>query len=224
MIRSVAVGAAASRDVQERLTDLTARVQPTVLAAEQRLPAPAPLVPLLPDGGLRRGTTLVVRGSMSLAMALVAEASAAGSWLAAANLPELGVAAAAEQGICLERFALVPAIPPARWAEVLAALVDSLDLILAASPAALDPVQARRLAARVRERRAVLVGVGDRWVGPVDLELSLTTRRWEGPDRGHGHLQARLAEVTSTGRGAASHASRVRLWLPDRHGRVARAE
>ena len=122
---------------QEQLTSLAAQVQPTVLAAEQLLPVAAPLGPLLPDGGLRRGSVLVVRNSMSLLVALAAEASGAGAWVTAVSLPDLGVVAAAEQGICLDRFPLVPATSPARWVEVVAMLADSLQIILAAPPATL---------------------------------------------------------------------------------------
>jgi len=124
---------------QEQLTSLAAQVRPTVLAAEQLLPVAVPLGPLLPDGGLRRGSVLVVRNSMSLLVALAAEASGAGAWVTAVSLPDLGMVAAAEQDICLDRFPLVPAIPPARWVEVVAMLADSLQIILAAPPATLGP-------------------------------------------------------------------------------------
>jgi len=107
---------------------------------------------------------------------------------------------------------------------------DSIEVVLAGPPrppGVLGLAAARRLAARVRERGAVLLlsgaTAGAGWPGPVDLELRLTTCRWEGLDRGHGHLQARLVEVTSIGRAAASRPRRARLWLPDRRGRVASA-
>jgi hypothetical protein len=209
---------------REQLTSLAAQVRPTVLTAEQLLPVAAPLRPLLPDGGLRRGSVLTVCNSMSLLVALAAEASAAGAWVTAVSLPDLGVVAAAEQGICLDRFPLVPTIPPARWAEVVAMLADGLQIILAAPPAALGTSPARRLAARVRERRAVLITLGDRWPGPIDVQLTAKTCRWEGLGRGYGCLQARMVQVVSSGRGAAERPRRARLWLPDRHGRVASAD
>jgi hypothetical protein len=68
---------------REQLTSLAAQVRPTVLTAEQLLPVAAPLRPLLPDGGLRRGSVVAVRNSMSLLVGLAAEASAAGAWVAA---------------------------------------------------------------------------------------------------------------------------------------------
>ena len=96
-------------------------------------------------------------------------------------LAHLGVVAAAEQGIYLDRFPLVPAIPPARWVEVVAMLADSLQIILAAPPATLGASPARRLAARVRERRAVLITLGDRWPGPVDVRLHCQDLPLGGP-------------------------------------------
>src|ERR1700753_3404528 len=64
------------------------------------------------EGGVRRGSTLVVgspTGGVSLALALVAAASGEGAWAAAVGLPSLGLRAAAELGVGLERLALVPA-------------------------------------------------------------------------------------------------------------------
>jgi hypothetical protein len=209
---------------QGRLASLAEQVRPTVLAAEQLLPVAAPLRPLLPDGGLRRGSILVVRNSMSLLLALAAEASKAGAWVTAASLPDLGVVAAAGQGICLDRFPMIPVIPPARWAEVVAMLADSLQVILAAPPARMGAAPARRLAARIRESRAVLITLGDPWPGPVDVQLTVETCRWEGLGQGDGFLRARMVQAASRGRGVAERPRRARLWLPDRHGRVTSAD
>ncbi len=206
---------------REQVAELAGRVQPLTLAAEQLLPVAAPLRPLLPDGGLRRGSTLIAGESLSLALALVAEASAADSWVAAVGLPQLGIVAAAEHGVCLERFALVPAVPPARWAVVVAALLDSLDVVLAVPPSALGSAQARRLATRARDRRTLLLLAAGAWPGPADLELAVSAIGWYGPDHGAGYLQARLVEVAIRGRGAASRPRRARLWLPDPRGRLA---
>src|SRR5918994_1936737 len=71
----------------------------TTLADERLLPVVPALQPLLPSGGLRRGTTVAVTSSAALALALVAGASAAGSWVAAVGLPDLGIVAAVETGI-----------------------------------------------------------------------------------------------------------------------------
>jgi hypothetical protein len=189
------------------------------LAGERLLPVVPALRPLLPGQGLRRGTTVAVGRSAALALALVAGASAAGSWVAAVGLSDLGIVAAAESGIALERLALVPAPGARAWATVVAAFLDAVDVVLVRSPAGLPPAQARRLAARTRERGAVLVPLGA-WSEPADLRLAVASSAWQGLGQGHGRLQARQVEVVAAGRGAATRERRVLLWLPSPNGAI----
>jgi hypothetical protein len=192
------------------------------LADERLLPVVPALQPLLPGQGLRRGTTVTVSRSAALALALVAGASAAGSWVAAVGLPDLGIVAAAETGIALERLALVPTPGARAWMTVVAALLDAVDVVLVRSPARLPSPQARRLAARARERDAVLVPLGA-WSEPADLHLAVTSSAWQGLGQGHGSLQARQVEVLVAGRGPATRERRVLLWLPSPSGTITRA-
>src|SRR4030095_8831767 len=130
-------------------------VGPGTTLADERVPPGLPaLQPLLPGRGLRRGTTVTVASSAALALALVAGASAAGSWVGAVGLPDLGIVAAAETGIDLERLALVPSPGARAWPAVVAALLDAVDVVLVRSPPGLPAAQARRLIARARERRS----------------------------------------------------------------------
>jgi hypothetical protein len=193
------------------------------LAGERLLPVVPALQPLLPGQGLRRGSTVAVGRSAALALALVAGASAAGSWVAAVGLPDLGMVAAAETGIALERMALVPAPGARAWATVVAALLDAVDVVLVRSPAELPAGQARRLAARARERGAVLVPLGP-WSEPADLRLSVAASSWRGLGQGHGRLLARRVEVVAGGRGAATRERRVTLWLPAPDGTIVPAD
>ncbi len=197
------------------------RMRPVSLAGQRLLPVLPGLDDLLPGRGLRRGSTVAVAGCPSLALALLAGPSAAGSWCAAVGLPSLGLVAAAEMGVVLARLALVP-WPGREWATVVATLVDALDVVLVAPPARGVPsADARRLVARCRERGAVLVVAGT-WEG-ADLHLAVTEHRWEGLGQGAGHLRARRASVVVRGRGAASHPRRAWLWLPAEGGGVAPA-
>jgi hypothetical protein len=189
------------------------------LADERLLPVVPALQSLLPGRGLRRGATVTVSRSAALALALVAGASAAGSWVAAVGLPDLGIVAAAEAGIALERLALVPAPGARTWPTVVAALLDAVDVVLVRSPARLPAAQARRLAARARERGAVLVPL-DAWPEPADLRLAVTSSAWSGLGQGHGTLQARQVEVLVAGRGAATRERRALLWLPSQDGTI----
>lgn len=202
----------------EELAVQAERVRPVALAGERLLPVLEPLAPLLPEGGLRRGTVVSVASSTSLALALLAGASAAGSWCAAVGLPSLGVAAAAELGIVLERFPLVASPANAEeWAWAAAALVDAVDVVVAKPPPHLRDVHARKLAARVRERSAVLVTTAA-WPGGADVRLAVTATAWEGVGEGHGRLRARRVDVVATGRGAAAREQRLSLWLPGPDG------
>jgi hypothetical protein len=135
------------------------------------------------------------------------------------GLPDLGLVMAAGLGISLERLALVPD-PGDRWPAVAAALVDAVDIVLIRAPDRCRPVDARRLAARARERGAVLVPVGAGWPEGADLRLTVTADAWQGLGEGHGHLRSRPAWVAAVGRGAATRERRVRLWLPGPTGAV----
>jgi len=192
----------------------------TPLADERLLPVLPALQPLLGGRGLRRGATVTVSRSAALALALVAGASAAGSWVAAVGLPDLGIVAAAETGITLERLALVPTPGARAWPAVVAAFLDAVDVVLVRAPARLPAAQARRLAARARERGAVLVPLGA-WPEPADLRLAVTSSAWHGLGRGHGSLHSRQVEVLITGRGAATRERRASLWLPSPDGAIA---
>ncbi|WP_370967364.1 hypothetical protein [Amycolatopsis sp. cg9] len=178
------------------------------------------LAHLLPGGGLRRGTTVSVRGATSLVLALLAAATRDGSWAAVTGLPELGLAAAAELGVDLERIALVPH-PGAEPVAVVSALVDGFDLVVLGRSLAdsVRPQLARRLAGRVRNRGSVLLAAGS-WPG-ADLELSVSGRRWHGLSAdGHGHLRYRELVATSRGRGSAVRSRSVPLRLPEPGGAV----
>jgi hypothetical protein len=199
-------------------------VRPVTLAGDRLLPVLPVLEPLFPAGGLRRGSVVSVAGSTSLSLSLLAAASGQGSWCAAVGMPSLGLAAAAELGVVLERFPLVAS--PARssgaggWAWVVAALLDAFDVVLARPPSPVKGADARRLTARVRERGAVLVVPGGGWPEPAEVQLTVASASWEGVGQGHGRLRGRRVEVVAGGRGAAARERRASLWLPHPEGGI----
>jgi len=182
------------------------RARPVALAGEQVLLVVPDLADLL-VGGLRRGTTVAVSGSTSLALRVLAGPSQAGSWCAAVGLPAIGLVAAAELGVTLDRLALVPDVDPRQWATVVAALLDAIDVVLARPPLRVRPADARRLVARARERGSVLVTAGG-WEG-ADVRLTVEAQRWDGIGAGHGHLQSCHLDVVATGRAAAARPRRA---------------
>src|SRR5262245_27935619 len=172
---------------------LNDRVRPVALAREQVLPVISPLTPLLPQG-LVRGTTVAVDGESgvtSLALALAAGPSQEGSWVASVGVPWLGLGAAAECGVVLERLAVVSAPERSEWATVVAALVDAIDVVLVCPPQRVAMGDARRLAARARERGSVLLVVGHTSSLTVDVRCTVTDSQWSGVEHGAGHLQSR---------------------------------
>ncbi|WP_206155730.1 hypothetical protein [Cellulomonas taurus] len=164
------------------------------------LPAPPALTPLLPDG-LRRGSTIAVLGSTSLVLAMIAAAcTTREAWAAVVGQPSIGLLAAQEAGVGLDRLALVPR-PGPDAPSVLAALLDGLDVVLVGPGAALRDTDRRRLMARARDRGSVLLATTP-WPG-ASCVLTVTGGRWTGPGEGDGRLRARELHLTRTGRGAA---------------------
>ncbi|TDB66107.1 MULTISPECIES: hypothetical protein, partial [unclassified Micromonospora] len=156
---------------------------PDPAGGHRTLPVAPELTGLLPYRGLRRGSTIAVSasrprrsGGTSLVLALLAEASRAGSWCAVVGVPTLGAGAAAELGIALDRLALVPD-PGPEWPTVVAALIDGVDVVVTAVPQAVSASVAGRLAARARQRGCVLVPYG-RWDG-ADVTLQVVRGVWE---------------------------------------------
>lgn len=196
---------------RQRLADIADRVRPTVGAAQRLVPVGGALGEALPGGGLRRGAVVAIdgapgSGATSVVLSLAAAATANGEWAAVVD-PNgtFGGRAAAEAGVALERFAVVRRAPPNRWATVVAALLDGFAFVAADVPARCRLGDARRLAARTRERTAMLVMLGP-WPAEAALRLHATASQWSGLECGNGLLHARDVQVRVEGHGAPVHA------------------
>ena len=195
--------------------------KPVTLAGERSLPVLDALEPLLPVG-IRRGVVASVDGGPGatlLALALSAATSREGSWVALVGAPSVGLLTAGEVGLALERV-LVVADPPERSvATVVAALLDTVDVVYVRAPN-LTASDARRLVARAREREAVLVPLG-RWPLGADVRLSVASPEWSGlTGCGAGRLTARRVRVVASGKGVYARERSASLWLPDETGAV----
>jgi len=207
----MALAALPRRDepARTRLAEVGRAARPVVPAGERALPVPGELGELIP--ALRRGSVVAVEGepgagATSVALRLAAAATAAGEWAAVVELHgSIGGLAAAEAGVALERFAVVRRVPLARWAAVVAALLDGIGLVLAEVPPYARAGDARRLAARARERGVVLVGVGG-WPAETALRVRAGGSHWRGLARGTGLLATRDLEVHVEGHGVPARA------------------
>ncbi|MEV8437062.1 hypothetical protein AB0425_06790 [Actinosynnema sp. NPDC051121] len=203
-----------SRSATATLTALGVGAAGELTTAPARtLPVRGELAGLLPWGGLRRGSTVSVRGSTSLLLTLMAAATGEGCWAAVVGLPGCGALAAAELGVAVHRLALVPR-PGRDQSEVektVAALLDGFDLVVLATP--VTAATSRKLSARARHRKSVLLPFGVAWAG-ADVELTATSGRWTGLAAGHGLLTSRTLTVRATGRGAAARPRHTTLVLP----------
>jgi len=177
------------------------------------------LAELLPHGGLCPGTSYSVTGSASLAMALLACPSTAGTWCGVIGAPEFGAEAAAALGVDLSRVVFVPD-PGHRWVTVAAAMIDVLGVVLVKPPMPVHQGEAARLNARLRQRGAILVAMGA-WP-QSEARLRIVGSSWLGLGDGYGHLTARLATVSVDGRSGRARTGRV--WLPAPDARIRPAD
>jgi hypothetical protein len=195
----------------------------TAIDLGHRSAPPLPVHPALSDvlpGGLRRGSTVAITGSVSLLLATLGAASTGGAWCALVGFPMISAEALAGYGVDLSRTAVIPD-PGAGWTTAVGALLDAVDLV-AARPPRLVPGDIRRLVSRARIREAVLLPYGE-WPG-ADVRLRAVAGQWTGIGVGTGRLRSRRLEVQAEGRGQAARPRTVSLWLPAPGGGVDIAE
>lgn len=178
--------------------------------AAGRVPVHPALAPLFPRG-LRAGAVYSLRGSMSAALALLAGPSMAGSWCGVVGVPDLGVEAAAEWGVLLDRLALVPQVDPDDWTMVVASLVEVCALVLTAPPEHVTPGEVSRLLARLRTCGSTLVVLGD-WPRAAAV-LTGHIASWDGLYAGHGHLSGGRLRLEAAERHRTNH---VDITIPVR--------
>ncbi len=201
------------------------------LAHDRYLPVDEALATLLPDPGLVRGRIVGCGGAAatSLALALASRATTAGSWLAVVGMAPIGIEAAGELGVAVDRLVSIDAdrSQPGEWADRVAAAADGFELILTMPPVG-PPSRAERVIRKVRQRiqargavlLAVCPGGGSSRSGiGADVVLEATAGEWEGLGHGHGYLRRRRVVVRASGRRVPRPVEH-QLWLPGITGRA----
>lgn len=185
------------------LTALGDRVAPVSMALERTLPTSPECAGLFAEGALVRGRVLSCAGAASttVALRLVAAAVEAGGWMAVIDVPMLGLDAASELGIALERVVSISTSGESEvWADVVAAAADGFEVLITRVPAGVRQSTARKVATRLQQRGVVLVVLGDPGVVVCDGVVDSGGQVWSGVGAGWGRLEHRSVEVTATGR------------------------
>ncbi|WP_211658912.1 hypothetical protein [Phytoactinopolyspora halophila] len=180
------------------------------------LPALQALIP-----ALRPGQTMEIDDAGGLALALLAGPSRAGSWCGIVGVPDCGIVAASELGCDLDRLLLVDE-PGERWADVVATLLEAVDVVLLRPPTRPQINLARRLVALARTSGAVLLVAGAPWEGSA-ARLRIESSLWLGVEQGHGHLRSRRVKAVAEGRLTGGRPRSAWLWLPGSDGSVSDA-
>jgi len=176
-------------------------------------PVPPVLAPLLPGGGLKPGSAYCL-ASATLLAALLAAPSREELWCGLVGLPGFGVEAAVEAGVRADRLVLVPE-PGPRWLSVVAALSTALPVVAVRPSEPVRPADADRLAARLRDREATLLVLGD-WPG-AEARITVDEPAWTGLGTGWGRLVRREVSLRVTARRFPRERS-VRVFLPGPDG------
>ena len=173
------------------------------------LPVAKALQPIIPDGVLVRGRTVLCSGdaAMSTALLMASAPTQAGSWLAVVGVSDFGLVSACEQGVALQRTVLVtPTSNKKDWTSTVAAVADGFDVVMLEVPREVSESDARRIQTRIQARRNVLVLVETsrhatpRSVFQPDVVLHTVTTQWDGIEHGAGYVQGRLIDVMVSGR------------------------
>ncbi|CAB4802456.1 unannotated protein [freshwater metagenome] len=213
-------------DTKQRITELSIKellvtqqlnTKPQVV---ERLAVADDVRELLPDSGLVRGRIVRCSGDagLSLALSLCSLATQQGSWLGVVGVDHLGLLAAVEHGVALERTVLVhPPKTSREWSITVAAAIEGLDLLIVAVPERLSVNDARRVQTRLQSRRAVMIIVDNTVLSQsrsmngsneaqqflADVVLDTKTKSWSGVDKGAGYLQHRDVRIRVSGRRVA---------------------
>lgn len=197
---------------------LRQRLGPVTLSRDQLVDVPDPLLPLFPFGGLQRGSLVGFggAGSWSVAMAMTAAATGRNGWAAIVGIESLGLVAAAELGVDLNRLLVIESPGAHRLAAVIATLLESVEVILVQPSRPIGTQAGRRIKAKAKEKGRVVFDLegAHHWPHAPDLVLTGKAEQWQGIGDGHGYLHLRQVHLNAQGRRSASQARSLSILLP----------
>ncbi|MGM1028662.1 MAG: hypothetical protein ACQEWM_02180 [Actinomycetota bacterium] len=173
--------------------------------------APAPVEPV--SAGLDEVVRLLRSGaahsieSRGVALACLGAAMPRGAWGAIVGMPDLGIEAARDLGVPMDRVALVPH-PGRSWLDVVASLAEAMPVVLAVSPGRVSPTEAARLAARLRQASSTLLVEGP-WPNAATVVRQVRAD-WQGLADGDGRIAAGSL-VVETASGGAPRRARISI-------------
>lgn len=176
-------------------------------AVQQAAPAPVEPISAGLDEVVRRLRSGAAHSidSRSLALACLGAAMPRGAWGAIVGMPDLGIEAARDLGVPMERVALVPH-PGRSWLDVVASLAEAMPVVLAVSPGRVSSTDAARLAARLRQASSTLLIEGP-WPNAATVVRQVRAE-WLGLAAGDGRIAAGSL-VVETASGGASRLARI---------------
>lgn len=195
----------AGEDRTATVEALRARLRGMQQAVPHVAPALEDSAPAGLDEVVRRLRSGAVHSIESRGLALVCMGAAMppGAWGAIVGMPDLGVEAAHDLGVPIDRVALVPH-PGSSWLDVVASLAEAMPVVLAASPGRVSPADAARLAARLRQASSTLLIAGP-WPNAATIVRSVRAE-WRGLADGDGRIAAGTLLVETASGGAPSRA------------------
>lgn len=208
------------------------KIAPLVFAKDLVLPVPDVFQQVLPGSGLQRGWTTRIEGfaaGRAFAWALLSEVTRTGGWIAALDVAGIGLLAASEVGLSIERVLVVTSSDSDGWTEAMSALIGSVDVIVFGTPQhRVTPSMHRRLSSRCRERGTVLMELGTRSNSrqsrdssvQADVTFGVSPVEWKGIGEGHGRVEARTLRVTTSGRRSPGKPRSGLFCVPDIDGIV----
>lgn len=197
---------------------LVATRRPATMASDRVLPLCEPWLSAVNDHGIRRGAYVAViarsgTGGLSVLWHFLAPLTQQGYWVGVIGVDDPGVLAMSEYGIDIQRVLFVPR-PGDGWADIAGDFLEGLDVVVVRAPGRPASAVGRRLTARAREQRAVLVSVSEphaQWTSAPDLSLSLRSSTWRPAAR----ILQRDVVVDVSGRLVGPRSQEIHLVVPN---------